>query len=490
MISNVFFSFSKLKTNKMQSMTRTSKLLASLACALCLSMAANAAETTPAKSNQEIILHAWTWSFNTIRQHLPEIKQAGFTIVQTSPINECYVGDNGGRQLFGNGKWYYHYQPTDWTIGNYQLGTRDEFKAMCDEANRLGIRIIVDVLPNHTVIDRTQINARLDSAVHGRENLFHANGLWPIKDYNDRYQCTTGEMGTLPDVNTENPDFQYYYMQYVNDVLACGARGFRYDTAKHIGLPDEPRDPKSPQNDFWDVAMGRKAVKGLRLAIPRDQLFIYGEVLQDRNVPEKGYAEYMDLTASNYGWVLRNVLNQHNANASDLMSWHHSVDPAHLITWVESHDTYCNAHESAGMSDELVRLGWVFLTARQYGTPLFFSRPHGSTRDNYWGDNEIGKVGNDEFKHPVVAAVNEFRRRNAHQPEHLIFSDNGKQIIVERGTRAAVVINLDEQPAQVAIGVMLENGKYRDAVTKAQLRVKKGTLNATLAPMAAYILYK
>ena len=448
------------------------------------------AQSQTTQGNNEIILHAWSWSFNTIKEHLQEIKDAGYTIVQTSPINECVVGEDGGRQLFGHGKWYYHYQPTDWTIGNYQLGTRDEFKAMCDEATRLGLRVIVDVLPNHTVIDRTQINARLDSAVNGRENLFHANGLWPIKDYSDRYQCTTGEMGTLPDVNTENPDFQYYYMQFVNDVLACGARGFRYDTAKHIGLPNEMRDPKSPENDFWDVAMGRKAVKGLRLAVPREDLFIYGEVLQDRNVPEQGYAEYMDLTASNYGWVLRNVLNKHDARADNLLTWHHSVDPAHLVTWVESHDTYCNDHASAGMSDELIRLGWVFLTARKYGTPLFYSRPHGSTRENYWGDNEIGKVGNDEFKHPVVKAVNEFRHRNINQPENIVYSDNGKQIIVERGSKAAVVINLDEQPAQVAIPVTLSNGKYRDAVTKQRLQVKKGVLKATLAPMTAYVIYK
>ncbi len=103
------------------------------------------------QGNNEIILHAWSWSFNTIKEHLPEIKDAGYTIVQTSPINECVVGEDGGRQLFGHGKWYYHYQPTDWTIGNYQLGTRDEFKAMCAEAKSLGLRVIVDVLPNHTV---------------------------------------------------------------------------------------------------------------------------------------------------------------------------------------------------------------------------------------------------------------------------------------------------------------------------------------------------
>jgi alpha-amylase len=74
------------------------------------------------------------------------------------------------------------------------------------------------------------------------------------------------------------------------------------------------------------------------------------------------------------------------------------------------------------------------------------------------------------------------------QPENIIYSDNGKQIIVERGTKAAVVINLDEQPAQVAIPVTLQNGKYRDAVTKQRFTVKKGVLKGTLAPMSAYVL--
>ena len=46
-----------------------------------------------AEGNNEIILHAWSWSFNTIKEHLPEIKDAGYTIVQTSPINECVVGE-------------------------------------------------------------------------------------------------------------------------------------------------------------------------------------------------------------------------------------------------------------------------------------------------------------------------------------------------------------------------------------------------------------
>lgn len=65
---------------------------------------------------------------------MKSIADAGFTMVQTSPANHCFIGDGGGKQILGNGKWYYHYQPLDWTIGNYQMGTRDEFIAMCAEA--------------------------------------------------------------------------------------------------------------------------------------------------------------------------------------------------------------------------------------------------------------------------------------------------------------------------------------------------------------------
>ena len=65
----------------------------------------------------------------------------------------CLVGENGGLELLGRnggGKWYFHYQPVDWKIGNYQLGSREDFERMCKKAESLGIGVIVDVVPNHT----------------------------------------------------------------------------------------------------------------------------------------------------------------------------------------------------------------------------------------------------------------------------------------------------------------------------------------------------
>ena len=462
------------------------------ACLLSLSLIGckqSPAEEIPAETNDEIILHAWCWSFNTIKENLPDIAKAGFTIVQTSPANQCVVGEDGGLQLMGKGKWYYHYQPTDWVIGNYQLGSREDFIDMCNEAKKFGIRIIVDVLPNHTAIDRSQISARLDSAVGGRENLFHANGLNPIVDYNDRYQCTTGEMGGLPDVNTENPDFQYYYMQYVNDLLACGVRGFRYDTAKHIGLPSDPKDEKSPENDFWDVALGRKPIKDISLALPYDSLFVYGEVLQDKNVKEEEYGEYMKLTASNYGGLIRNVLHKHNFKADSISNWCHKVAPKDLVTWVESHDTYCNQNESACLSDTLIHLGWVFLVSRQYGTPLFYSRPAGSTRQNYWGDNLIGARGNDEFKCKEVVAANMFRHAMQGKAERLIVSDNGAQVCVARSNAGLALINLAENAENIKIAVPLADGSYTDKVYGNKFTVADGTLTGEVQPLTSYIIY-
>ena len=462
------------------------------ACLLSLSLIGckqSPAEEIPAETNDEIILHAWCWSFNTIKENLPDIAKAGFTIVQTSPANQCVVGEDGGLQLMGKGKWYYHYQPTDWVIGNYQLGSREVLIDVCNAAKKCGIRIIVDVLPNHTAIDRSQISARLDSAVGGRENLFHANGLNPIVDYNDRYQCTTGEMGGLPDVNTENPDFQYYYMQYVNDLLACGVRGFRYDTAKHIGLPSDPKDEKSPENDFWDVALGRKPIKDISLALPYDSLFVYGEVLQDKNVKEEEYGEYMKLTASNYGGLIRNVLHKHNFKADSISNWCHKVAPKDLVTWVESHDTYCNQNESACLSDTLSHLGWVFLVSRQYGTPLFYSRPAGSTRQNYWGDNLIGARGNDEFKCKEVVAANMFRHAMQGKAEQLIVSDNGAQVCVARSNAGLALINLAENAENIKIAVPLADGSYTDKVYGNKFTVADGTLTGEVQPLTSYIIY-
>ena len=448
----------------------------------------------PDATNTETILHVWSWNFPTIAKNMKTIADAGYTMLQTSPVQQHFnpegkitkIFDGGGK----DGSWYYYYQPTDWKIGNAIVGTREQMKEMMDSAAKYNVQVLVDVLPNHTAFDVDAVSDDFYKAVGGRDRMFHSKGLTPINNYNDREQCTLWAMGSLPDVNTENPDFQKYYLTFVNDLLSLGVHGFRYDTAKHIGVHSDPVDTASgvKENDFWDVVTGRKSVKGVSLSQPYDSLFVYGEVLQDKNVPELEYADYMGQTASGYGHVLREALAKGSVNGLDIVSWHHQAAPEYLTTWVESHDTYCNAHESASLTDDQIRTGWVFLTARQNGVPLFFSRPMGSTRENYWGDNVIGARGNDEFFHPEVVAVNKFRKAMSGQKEDLQFSPEGSILLVNRGKKGAAVVNISSVAGFVDLPTGLPDGVYTDVVYGKEFKVKKHRLHGIAAPYRTYIL--
>ena len=63
----------------------------------------------PKEKRNGIILHAFCWSFQTIKENMKLIAESGYTMVQTSPANKCFIGENGGLDIFGDGKWYYHY---------------------------------------------------------------------------------------------------------------------------------------------------------------------------------------------------------------------------------------------------------------------------------------------------------------------------------------------------------------------------------------------
>ena len=448
----------------------------------------------PNATNTETILHVWSWNFPTIAENMKQIADAGFTMLQTSPVNACFSPEGANIKILDEkeGNWYHYYQPTDWTVGNNIVGTEEELRAMLDSAKKYDIRVLVDVLPNHTAFDIDLVTDEFYAAVGGREKMFHTKGLEGIHDYNNREQCTHQGVGGLPDVNTENPLFQKYYMQFVNKLIEMGVRGFRYDTAKHIGVHSDPLDTDAgvTENDFWDVATGRKSVDGVSLCIDYNELFVYGEVLQDRNVPEEEYASYFGQTASTYGHVLREVLWKRSAKDIDILSWHHRAAPEYLTTWVESHDTYCNANESAGLTDAQIRTGWVFLTARQNGTPLFYSRPMNSTRENYFGDNLLGARGNDEFFHPEVVAVNKFRQAMKGQVEDIQVSEDGEVIVVNRGDRGAAVVNFALEANEVALSTGLADGEYTDTVYGNVFKVENGVLTGTVQPETTYTIVK
>ena len=431
------------------------------------------------------ILHAFCWNFNTIKDKIPEIAEAGYTAVQTSPINEC-LATHPGMALYGEtedeGRWYYHYQPTDWKIGNYQLGTRDEFKAMCDEAEKYGIGIIVDIAPNHTTPLYDQVSEDLKAAAGGEDALYHIgakveNGDQGGMQYDNRVSVTYDAMGGLPDVDTENPGFQQYFYEFLEDCVECGADGFRIDTAKHIALPDdevaEEYAGQEDRNNFYPNMKDALDAYGSKAYA---DLFVYGEVLDGDASRVAAYQDMLGGTvASNYGGAIRNATSSGNVSVKKLQSYKisddtsrgttYTADSDKLVTWVESHDNYINDKSYNEVDDRDVILGWAIISARKDGTPLFFSRPDGSSAENPWGNNLMGVAGSDIYKAPEVAAVNKFRTAMEGLDENLRNPGNNSSILmIERGDKGVVIVNASENDFELDSETNLADGTYADSV--------------------------
>lgn len=432
------------------------------------------------------ILQCFCWDFNTIKESMADIAAAGFTSIQTSPINTCLEGEDGGMELYGNGKWYFHYQPTDFKIGNYQLGSRDEFKEMCDEADKYGINVLVDVIANHTTTTTSEVSQDLIDAGGGSfETLYHKGNAKDLKNYSNRLDCTTYKMGGLPDINTERTSFQDYFLEYINDCIECGADGFRYDTAKHIGLPDDPKEDDGFENNFWQRVTTE--VKNV------DNLFIYGEVLQGNNDRLKDYIKAIGhTTSSTYGSKIRSAIKKNMLSAGSVEDyWIGDVDK-NIVTWVESHDNYINDGTWSEMDNDMVIEGWAIITARKDGTPLFFDRPYMSSMEEMWGMNRIGTQGDDMYKDSRVRAVNFFRTAMKGEDETLVNPNDDKTaLVIERGKKGAVIVNT-QVALKTGFETNLADGTYVDRVDgKTEYKVSGGKLTseADIPANSVVVLY-
>jgi alpha-amylase len=173
-----------------------------------------------------------------------------------------------------------------------------------------------------------------------------------------------------------------------------------------------------------------------------------------------------------------------------LLNWRHPAAPKNIVTWIESHDTYANHGESAKLTHAQLRAGWAVIAARSGGTPLFFSRPQGPEATQFPGVSKIGDVGNSEFKHPEVAAVNKFRTAMQGLDETLINPDDTGILIVKRGDKGAVIINVKQSgKAKITFELNLPDGVYKDKANKIRYTVKNGIVSVSVPSKKIAVIY-
>ena len=430
-------------------------------------------------------LHAFEWSFKTIMENIPDIAKAGYTSIQTEPIVK--IKDN--RKL-GTGNWYlnwyYVYQPTDMSIGNYVVGSEDEFKEMCKLAHQYGLRIIVDSVSNHFTSDFDVIEGKWKNKAYYHEDK-------QISDYNNREDCTQHKLSGLWDLNTQDDTVTEGMHDLLVQTVADGADGFRYDAAKHIELSDEVFGGK--QSHYWDTILQNGAQ------------YQYGEVLEDANVRESDYANLFNsssprgggITDSSYGHEVRNAVQFKNLGASHFTS-HSKVTEDKTVNWVESHDNFANgeANIPQELSDEWIKYGWAGVTAQKNGMSLFFDRPYkdggtygtggvgtyGNGSGPFTENSKLGDAGSDLWKDPEVVAVNHFRNAMVGEASNVSNCGDDNCLMVERYAGSAaqdgmVVANANASDKNLAgTSTKLANGTYTDEVTGSTITVSGGKVTS------------
>lgn len=447
---------------------------------------ASADSTLRDKVGDGVMLHAFNWSYNTIKENLPAIAAAGYTTVQTSPVQQPKDYSTSGDVT---GQWWKLYQPISFHIAEQSwLGTKDDLKSLCDEADKYGIKIICDIVSNHIAnADETRPDS-VSNQVKKYEPEFYKKRRTYTRTYkgdaNDSsvQAVVQGHVSKCPDLVTNDTAVQGYIINLLKECIDCGVDGFRFDAAKHI----ETEDDGEYASDYWkNITTSASSYYTQKTG---DDLYIYGEILNNCGADRSysSYTKYINVTDNRTGDAVLYNVTKGKANTATNAKYKSGVAASNAVLWAESHDTYEGNSGSSGfsntadVSDENVVKAWAIVASRKDSTALFFARP---------GTALMGGVSTDTtYKSTAVSEINKFHNLFVGQSEKL--GSSGDIAYVARGTSGIVLSNCKGTNASVSIsGTGLADGKYTDTVSGAEFTVANGVLTGSIGKTGVAVVY-
>jgi len=168
--------------------------------------------------------HGENGTFSDVTADLERICNMGVDVVYFMPIHPIgKVNKKGGLGC--------PYSIQDYEEVNPEYGTKADFKRLIDRAHELGMKVMIDVVYNHTAHD---------------SRLVAEHPEWFHQDAVGRPVTTVPEWSDVIDLKFEDPALPAYLIKVMQDWVRFGVDGFRCDVASLLPL------------DFWQQA--RKAV--------------------------------------------------------------------------------------------------------------------------------------------------------------------------------------------------------------------------------------
>jgi len=403
------------------------------------------------------ILHCFDWKYNDIKAELPNIAKAGFTSVQTSPVQTPDP----------LGQWYGLYLPREFKCTSGPLGTRDDLKNLCSEADNYGIKIVCDVVANHLTGDHANIQDDLKDGQYWHKEF-------DVSDWNDRYQITNGKIG-MADLNTGHSHVQTVVFNYLQDLKSIGVDGFRFDAAKHIGLPSEG-------DGFWAKIAG--------IGIYR-----YGEILDspggDANKVMNEYAQYIGVTDSDYSGAITGAIRDGKVVENNGNWVNRGISADKIVYWGESHDTYSNdpPPKEGGwtkyLDQNIIDRAYAVVGAKANSQSLYLSRPFNKDKTSIMS----GQKGSTHFTSAEVAAVNHFHNAMVGTKEYYTTGNNCFVVCREGG---AVIVAASGSNFDVTVpngGSIVKQGTYTDEVSGSTWTVTGSNISGKIGTSGIAVIY-
>lgn len=169
---------------------------------------------------------------------LDYLKDLGATALWITPIidnrDDVFMADFGGGKM--QGIWGYHgYWFKDFYKIDEHLGSMAKMKELVQVAHQKGIKILLDVVANHTDYGHPYAKDR-----HNPQSQYHDwfNHHGVIKNFDDQWWVENGELAELPDINQNNPAAAKYVIDSMKWwIQQTGVDGYRIDTVKHVYRP-------------------------------------------------------------------------------------------------------------------------------------------------------------------------------------------------------------------------------------------------------------
>ncbi|MGN1210475.1 MAG: alpha-amylase family glycosyl hydrolase [Candidatus Cryptobacteroides sp.] len=215
-------------------------------------------------------------TFAAAQAQLPRLKELGIDIVWLMPIHP--IGVEGRKGTLGS-----YYSVKDYCDVNPEYGTIADFDYFLAEAHRLGLRVIIDWVANHTSPDAKWVN--------------EAPADWYERDAEGNTTYTADWTDTA-NLNYDNPDMVAEMVKSMRFWMERGLDGFRCDMACEVPL------------EFW-----RDAIAGLRADYPQMYMLAEGE--------NPALHTLSGFNAS-YSWELHHLMNaiaQGRKNVNDLLEY-------------------------------------------------------------------------------------------------------------------------------------------------------------------------